>query len=61
MGTVKFGYAAASNISFRGVRDSGVAREDWDEMTGPEQDEVLADVLFDLVEIWEEADTAEED
>ena len=56
MATVKFGYGAASNITFHGTYDTGIEHEDWDEMSNDERDAVEIQALFDLVELWVEGD-----
>lgn len=50
--TVKLGYASPVNISMRGEVDTGYAREDWDEMSEKEQDEVMNDAVWELVELY---------
>lgn len=52
--TVKLSYAASSNITFRGDYDTGYTREEWDDLTAPEQNEVITDALYYLVDIWVE-------
>jgi hypothetical protein len=52
-GTVKFRYGSWNNITFHGVLDSGVEREDWEEMTMVEQNEVMSELLFGLVDMDE--------
>lgn len=59
MSTVRFGYSASSNITFKGIVDSGIEREDWDDMTEDEKNNVFGETLFQLVEIWEEEDEYE--
>ena len=49
--TVKLRYSAASNISFHGKYDTGITREDWDEMSWSERDDVITDALYYLVDI----------
>lgn len=49
---MKFRYAAASNISFKGVVEEDITREEWAEMTWEEQDYVLSEITFNLVEVW---------
>jgi len=56
MATVKFGYASSSNISFKGILDSGYTREEWDEMSDREKIEAEQELLNELVDIWEEDD-----
>lgn len=53
MATVKLRYSAPSNITFHGVIDTRIEREDWREMTWREQDDVTAQLLFNLVDIDE--------
>lgn len=54
--TVKFGYGAASNITFHGTYDTGIEREDWDEMSNDERESVETQALYDLVELWVEGE-----
>jgi hypothetical protein len=51
--TVVLNYSAMSNITFHGEVDTGIPRSEWDEMDMVEQDQEMARILFDLVEIWE--------
>lgn len=51
--TVQFGYAASSNITFRGTADSGMTREEWNELDKKAQDEIMTEVLWELVDMWE--------
>jgi hypothetical protein len=53
MGTVKFRYGSWNNITFHGTVDSGIEREDWEEMNMVEQNEVMAELLFGLVDMDE--------
>lgn len=54
MGTVKLRYDADSNISFHGTYDTGIEREDWDEMSWSEKDDVMTDAVHYLVNIYED-------
>jgi hypothetical protein len=54
--TLKFRYEAASNITFEGVVDSGLSREEWETMTISDQTQHLTDALFELVCIWPEGE-----
>lgn len=51
MATVKFRYSSWQNISFKGLIDSGVDREDWNEMTDQEQRDVEYEVMNRLVDL----------
>ena len=51
--TVRFGYSAPSNITFKGTYDTRISYEEWAEMTEKEQGEVMADAVYELVEIFE--------
>jgi hypothetical protein len=51
---VRVGYSSASNITFRGSDTLPCTYEEWDEMTGPQQDQVLAEFLFGLVDVYVE-------
>jgi hypothetical protein len=59
MATVKLGYDSSSNISFSGVLDTGIEREDWDAMTPAERTEIMTDRLWELVDMYEADDDAE--
>ncbi len=50
-GTVKLRYGAWSNITFHGVIDTEVEREDWEEMTMQEQNDVMSEALFRIVDV----------
>jgi hypothetical protein len=54
METVKIGYSAMSNISFHGVVDTEIPVDEWHEMSAEEQDEVIAEVQNELVDLWVE-------
>jgi len=49
---IEFGYASSSNITFRGTLGSRITREEWDEWPREEQNDYLAEELFNLVDIW---------
>jgi hypothetical protein len=53
MATVKLQYAATSNISFHGVWDTGVEREEWNEMSEEERDGFYEEAVFSLIDIAE--------
>lgn len=52
--TVEIHLASSMNISFRHSLDTGVTREDWDEMSDEEQVEFVVDLIFEsgAVEWW---------
>jgi hypothetical protein len=52
METVKIGYAAMSNISFKGEVDTDIPRDEWDDMSQTDQDEIISQTLNDLVDTW---------
>jgi hypothetical protein len=52
--TVKLGYSSSSNISFQGQIDTMIPREEWDEMSEKEQDEIIQESVNELVDIWVE-------
>lgn len=54
--TVKLQYSSWENITFRGEIDTGIDREDWDQMTDSEKDEVYTDQLHQLVSLSEVED-----
>lgn len=49
--TVKLGYSSNKNITFRGELDTGIEREEWDTLSEKEQDEVLNDMIWELVQL----------
>lgn len=51
MATVKIGYSAFSNISFRGIWDTGIERAEWDEMPEKEHNEIFNEILNELITI----------
>jgi hypothetical protein len=59
MKTKKFRYSSPANISFRGVLDTGVELDEWDAMLANEQNEHLAELVFDRLLWLEDADTGE--
>ena len=50
--TIRFGYSANLNISFRGEIDTGISREDWEAMSEKEQDQEMDAALYGLVDIY---------
>jgi hypothetical protein len=50
--TVKLGYAAFSNISYEGEWDTGISREEWDEMTDNEREEEITQIVFNDIDVW---------
>lgn len=53
---VKIQYASSHNITFRGEIETGISRADWDAMSQEEQDQVMDEVVWDLVQLWVEGD-----
>lgn len=51
--TVKVRYSSGKNITFEGELDTHISREEWDEMTDKEKDEVYDDMVWDLVQFYE--------
>ena len=60
MSTVKLKYSAMSNITFHGEIDSHVEWDEWREMDHSQRVEILAEALFELVDIDAEGDPGEE-
>lgn len=54
--TVKLAYSSFKNISFKGTIDTEIEREEWEEMSVEEQDEIITDATFELVEVYEVPD-----
>jgi hypothetical protein len=48
---VMFSYSAPSNISFHGRIGSGYSRAEWDEMSDVEQDEVMTEAVWRLIDM----------
>jgi hypothetical protein len=53
MATVKFRYSSMKNISFHGVIDSGIDREDWNAMEDGEKTDTELDLLAKVVDLSE--------
>lgn len=51
--TVKLGYSSNKNITFSGEIETGIPREEWDEMSDEGKDEVIEGCLWDLVDVYE--------
>jgi hypothetical protein len=49
---VILGYGAASNISFRGERETGYTWGEWRTMTDAERDQAIDEVVYELVEVY---------
>lgn len=49
--TVKLSYSSFSNITFRGTIDTGIPWSEWNEMTIPEQSDIMSEMLFNLVDV----------
>lgn len=52
--TVKIGYSSGKNISFRGWIETGIEREEWDQMTEEAQDKATEAAFWeaDVVNLW---------
>lgn len=50
--TVKLGYSSSKNITFHGEIETGIPREDWDQMTEAEQDAFMEETVWDLVQLY---------
>lgn len=53
MATVKLRYDSSSNITFHGEVDTGIEREEWEEMTENMKIDAISEELFNLVDIYE--------
>jgi hypothetical protein len=51
--TVKLGYSSSKNINFRGEIDTRIERDQWDQMTPAEKDDVMEGIVWDLVDLYE--------
>lgn len=52
--TVRIRYASNKDIFFRGYVDTMISWEEWADMSGPEQAEIIEQVVWDLVDVWVE-------
>ena len=50
--TVRFGYSSNADAMFNGELDLGISLSDWDKMSPAERYEVVADELWQLVNIY---------
>lgn len=60
MATVKLKYSSNTNITFHGVVDTGIERDDWNAMEEATRTGIVSDAVWDLIEIDEAPDDAEE-
>lgn len=51
--TVKLGIASPMNVSFNHVLDTGFDREEWDEFSEKDRTEIINDMVWDAIEVWE--------
>ena len=51
---VVLSYASSANSSFRGTIETGILKSEWDEMPEKEQNQVLEEHLWELVQSWVE-------
>lgn len=49
-------YASNKNITFHGFHDSGVTWGEWRDMDNKEKDGVIADAVFELVDVTVDED-----
>lgn len=56
MANVRLKYSSWKNVSFHGTLDTGIDREEWDEMGPQEKEEVFNENLNRLVDIYEVED-----
>lgn len=56
MANVMLKYSSSKNILFHGTLDTGISREEWDEMSGEEKEDVFNENLNRLVDIYEVED-----
>lgn len=60
MSTVKVRLQSPLNISFNHLEDTGIEREEWDEMSEKEQDQVIEAIVWENVDAFADLD-AEDD
>lgn len=53
---IKLHYSSGANITFNGVIETNVSREEWAEMSGAEKDEFITEEMCNLVDVWVEED-----
>lgn len=51
--TVKMHYSAFSNISYHGEWDTCIDRQDWNEMSDTEKQEVIIQLVFEDIDVSE--------
>lgn len=47
-----------SNISVNETVDTGYSPEEWEEMSAKEQNQVIEEIVWDLVDVWTEEHNA---
>lgn len=46
-------YASSKNITFRGELNTGMTKQEWQALSDAERDEVVTQMVWELVQIWE--------
>lgn len=52
MGNIRFHYSSSKNITFNGVIETNIPAEEWAAMAEKDQENFLAEELFELVQIY---------
>lgn len=50
--TVKLGVQSHINIGFDHVLDTGMPRDEWDELTADERNSCISDAVWDILDVW---------
>lgn len=54
--TVKVRIASNLNISFNHTLDTEIEPEEWAEMSNKEQDEIIQQMVWDVLDVWTEGE-----
>lgn len=49
---VKIGYASSSNVTFHGELETGMTRQEWEELGEEGQKELMEEMVWELIEMW---------
>lgn len=61
MSTVKVRLQSPLNISFDHLEDTGIEREEWDEMSDKERDQVIEATVWENVEAFADLDVEDDE
>jgi len=61
MSTVKVRLQSPLNITFDHLADTGIEREEWDEMTVEEQGQIIEEIVWEHVEAFVDEDVEDDE